>query len=158
QADVNVIGLVGERGRELNDFIRTALGPGGLARSVVVAATSDQPPLVRARGAEAATSIAEYFRDPAKSVLLVMDSANRYALARPQGALGAVAPPATKGSPPGVFAALRRLLEAAGTSGHEGTITALYTVHVDGDDMADRVADAIGSILDGHPVLSRGLA
>ncbi len=158
QADVNVIGLVGERGRELNDFIRTALGPEGLARSVVVAATSDQPPLVRARGAEAATSIAEYFRDQGKSVLLVMDSVTRYAMALREAALAAGEPPATKGYPPSVFAALPRLLERAGTSGHEGTITALYTVLVEGDDMSDPVADAIRGILDGHLVLSRGLA
>jgi FliI/YscN family ATPase len=157
-ADVNVVGLIGERGRELNDFIRNTLGPQGLARSVVVAATSDQPPLVRARGAEAATAIAEYFRDQGKSVLLVMDSVTRYAMAMRESALAAGEPPATKGYPPSVFAALPRLLERAGTSGGKGVITALYTVFVEGDDLTDPVSDAVLGILDGHIVLSRQLA
>lgn len=158
QADVNVIGLIGERGRELNEFIRAVLGPEGLARSVVVAATSDQPPLVRARGAHAATAIAEYFRDQGKKVLLVMDSVTRYAMALREAALAIGEPPATKGYPPSVFAALPRLLERAGTSGGPGAITALYTVLVEGDDLADPVADATRSILDGHIVLTRSLA
>jgi flagellum-specific ATP synthase len=158
QADVNVVGLVGERGRELNDFIRGSLGPEGMAKSVVVTATSDQPPLVRARGAESATAIAEYFRAQGKSVLLVMDSVTRYAMALREAALAAGEPPATKGYPPSVFAALPRLLERAGTSSGEGVITALYTVLVEGDDLSDPIADAVRSILDGHIVLSRSLA
>lgn len=158
RADVNVIGLIGERGRELNDFIRTSLGEDGLRKSVVVAATSDQPPLVRARGAEAATAIAEHFRDQGKSVLLVMDSVTRYAMALREAALAAGEPPATKGYPPSVFAAMPRLLERAGTGAGPGVITALYTVLVEGDDLSDPVADAVRSILDGHIVLSRDLA
>jgi FliI/YscN family ATPase len=157
QADVNVVGLIGERGRELNDFIRNSLGADGLARSVVVAATSDQPPLVRARGAESATAIAEHFRDQGKSVLLVMDSLTRYAMALREAALAAGEPPATKGYPPSVFAALPRLLERAGTSGGKGVITALYTVLVEGDDMSEPVADTVKSIIDGHMVLARSL-
>jgi FliI/YscN family ATPase len=158
QADVNVIGLVGERGRELNEFVRDVLGPEGLSRSVVIAATSDQPPLVRARAAHAATAIAEYFRDQDKSVLLVMDSVTRYAMALREAALAIGEPPATKGYPPSVFAALPRLLERAGTAGGAGMITALYTVLVEGDDLSDPVADATRSILDGHIVLTRSLA
>ncbi len=158
QADVNVVALIGERGRELNDFVRNALGPEGLKRSVVVTATSDQPPLVRARGAEAATAIAEHFRDQGKSVLLVMDSVTRYAMALREAALAAGEPPATKGYPPSVFAALPRLLERAGTAGGAGVITALYTVFVEGDDLGDPVADAVRGVLDGHIVLSRELA
>ncbi len=158
QADVNVVSLVGERGREVNDFVRNALGPEGLARSVVVTATSDQPPLVRSRGAQTATAIAEYYRDQGKSVLLVMDSVTRYAMALREVALGAGEPPATKGYPPSVFAALPRLLERAGTCAGPGVITALYTVLVEGDDLSDPVADAVRGILDGHIVLSRSLA
>jgi flagellum-specific ATP synthase len=155
---VNVVALIGERGRELNDFIRNSLGAEGLAKSVVVTATSDQPPLVRARGAEAATAVAEYFRNQGKSVLLVMDSVTRYAMALREAALAAGEPPATKGYPPSVFAALPRLLERAGTAGGAGVITALYTVFVEGDDLGDPIADAVRGILDGHIVLSRELA
>ncbi len=157
-ADINVVGLIGERGRELNDFVRNSLGADGMARSVVVAATSDQPPLVRARGAETATAIAEYFRDQGKSVLLVMDSVTRYAMALREAALAAGEPPATKGYPPSVFAALPRLMERPGTSSGEGVITALYTVFVEGDDLSDPIADAARGILDGHIVMSRRLA
>jgi flagellum-specific ATP synthase len=157
-ADVNVVALIGERGRELNDFVRNSLGEDGLKRSVVVTATSDQPALVRARGAETATAIAEYFRDQGKRVLLVMDSVTRYAMALREAASAAGEPAATKGYPPSVFAALPRLLERAGTSGSAGVISALYTVFVEGDDLTDPVADAVRGILDGHIVLSRALA
>lgn len=155
-ADVVVVGLIGERGREVGDFVRGALGP-GLARSVVVAATSDTSPLVRAQGALAATAIAEHFRDKGANVLLVMDSVTRYAMALREASLAAGEPPVTKGYTPSVFASLPTLLERAGNSAGPGSITAIYTVLVEGDDLSDPIADAVRGILDGHIVLSRAL-
>jgi flagellum-specific ATP synthase len=154
-ADVIVVGLVGERGREVGDFVRGALGERGLARSVVVAATGDLPPLVRARGAARATAIAEHFRARGKSVLLLMDSVTRYAMALREASLAAGEPPLTKGYTPTVFAALPALLERAGNDAGPGSITAVYTVLVEGDDLNDPIADAVRGILDGHIVLSR---
>ncbi len=157
EADVNVIALLGERGREVRDFIENSLGPEGLARSILIVATGDQAALIRARGALVATAIAEYFRDQGKHVLLMVDSVTRVAMAWREIGLATGEPPTTKGYPPSVFSLLPRLLERAGNSAHGG-ITGIYTVLVDGDDFNEPVADAARSILDGHIVLTRRLA
>jgi flagellum-specific ATP synthase len=159
EADVIVVGLIGERGREVRDFVESTLGEEGMRRAVIVATPADRPPLMRLRGAWMATTIAEYFRDQGKKVLLLMDSLTRFAQAKREIALAVGEPPATKGYPPSVFASLPALVERAGSSGSgRGSLTAFYTVLVEGDDTNDPIADAARAILDGHIVLDRAMA
>jgi len=157
-ADVNVIALIGERGREVREFIENDLGPEGLKRSVVVCVTSDQSPLIRMRGAFVATALAEYFSSKGKNVLLMMDSVTRFAMAQREIGLSVGEPPSTKGYTPSVYAALPKLLERAGSFENEGSITGLYTTLIEADDNNDPIGDAVRSIVDGHIVLSRDLA